>query len=48
MADPNASASPELAREYSKLFTAASKHREVPRVLLGCLHVLLQLQVFAP
>ena len=29
MADPESSANPELAREYSKMFTAASKSREV-------------------
>ena len=29
MAEPETSADPELAREYSKLFTAASKSREV-------------------
>ena len=29
MVNPETSSMPELAREYSKLFTAASKHREV-------------------
>ena len=40
MADPETVASPDLAREYSKLFTAASKSREVdcelPPVLGFC------------